>query len=109
MSVPAGPAPLPHPDDAGSDRPALGVARSDRMSSERIFKDSTGLEWEVYDESHWNAALALAWDHPPQRDNPGLLFISSRDLRRLWPAPPGWETLTDEELEKLCARAASLT
>jgi hypothetical protein len=109
MSVPAGSAPLSHPDDAGSERHASGVAPSNRMSSERIFKDSTGLEWEVYDESNWNSALALAWDHPPQRENPGLLFISSRDLRRLWPAPTGWEALSDEELEKLCGRATSLT
>ncbi|HVE80207.1 MAG TPA: hypothetical protein VNA89_15180 [Gemmatimonadaceae bacterium] len=80
------------------------------MSSHtRIFKDATGLEWEVYDEGSWHAALVLAWDYPPQTENPGLLFISSRDIRRLWPAPPGWETLADAQLEELLARAASLT
>lgn len=80
------------------------------MSSHtRIIKDSTGLEWEVYDEGSWHAALALAWDHPPQTENPGLLFISSRDIRRLWPAPAGWEALDDAAVLKLLEGATSLT
>ena len=109
MQVPPSPAPTPQPDDVGTRRSAVGAGRAERMSSERIFRDSTGIEWEVYDESSWNSALALAWDHPPQRENPGLLFISSRDLRRMWPAPAGWQELTDQELERLCDRATSLT
>lgn len=75
---------------------------------ERIFIDSTGTEWEVFDESEWNASLALAFDMPLPSANPGLLFVSSRDLRRLWPRPDGWREVSDEELETWCARAASL-
>ena len=79
-----------------------------RVSDQRMFRDSHGLEWEVFDEGAWNAALALAWDHPVQRDNPGLLFISSADMRRLWPRPADWRSLSDAALEELCGRAASV-
>jgi hypothetical protein len=35
-----------------------------------------------------------------------LAFESKLDKRRLAPIPPGWEELTDLELEGLCARAS---
>ncbi|HUF27899.1 MAG TPA: hypothetical protein VMM18_13065 [Gemmatimonadaceae bacterium] len=74
----------------------------------RIFIDSTGTEWEVFDESEWNAGLALAFEHPVSAENPGLLFVSSVDLRRLWPRPAGWKESSDGQLEDLCGRAVSL-
>ncbi|GAC1650254.1 MAG: hypothetical protein NVS4B3_08750 [Gemmatimonadaceae bacterium] len=73
----------------------------------RLLHDADGIEWEVYDEGVWNAALALI-DFPVQRENPGLLFISSRDMRRIHPRPTDWSALSDDELVALCARAASL-
>jgi hypothetical protein len=78
------------------------------MTRERIFVDSSGTEWEVFDEGEWNAGLAIAFDLPMPSENPGLLFVSSRDLRRLWPRPEGWRELGDDELEKFCGRAARL-
>lgn len=75
---------------------------------ERIFTDSSGIEWEVFDEGEWNAGIALAFDLPLPSSNPGLLFVSSRDLRRLWPRPDGWRQLEDAALEQFCQRAASL-
>ena len=88
-----------------ADRPSGGVAMTTR---ERIFVDSTGTEWEVFDEGEWNASLALAFDLPLPGANPGLLFVSSRDMRRLWPRPDGWRDVDDEELEEWCGRAVSL-
>src|SRR5687767_12314679 len=35
-----------------------------------------------------------------------LAFESEHDKRRFAPIPVGWEELTDQELESLCARAA---
>ncbi len=35
-----------------------------------------------------------------------LAFESANDRRRLVPIPPGWESLSDAELEALCARAS---
>lgn len=78
------------------------------MSTTRMFVDPEGVEWEVFDESEWTVGLALAFDHPPQTQNPGLLFISSRDMRRLWPSPERWRGLEDDDLATLCSRAASL-
>jgi len=34
-----------------------------------------------------------------------LAFESASDRRRLAPIPPGWDSLSDAELEALCARA----
>ena len=89
----------------GIDRPSGGVAMSTR---ERIFVDSRGIEWEVFDESEWNASLALAFDMPLPSANPGLLFVSSRDMRRLWPRPDGWREVGDAQLEAWCGGARSL-
>ena len=86
--------------------PYFGAARV--MTGQRIFKDVDGIEWEVFDEGEWNASLAIAFDLPLPSSNPGLLFVSSRDLRRLWPRPDGWRELEDAALEQCCQRAASL-
>ena len=79
------------------------------MEHSRLFVDSTGVEWEVYDESRWSIAWALDWEYPPQPDNPGLLFDSSLGKRRIFPCPANWQALSDAELEALVERARSLT
>ena len=78
------------------------------MTTEGIFTDSSGIEWEVFDEGDWNAGVALAFDMPVARENPGLLFVSSRDMRRIWPRPEGWRELPDEDLARMCEGARSL-
>lgn len=75
---------------------------------QRLFTDSHGIEWEVFDESDWSLGLALAFDHPLPADEPGLLFISVEGMRRLHPRPVQWRELPDSELEALCARANRL-
>jgi hypothetical protein len=79
------------------------------MEHGRLFVDSAGVEWEVYDESQWTIAWALDWEYPPQADNPGLLFDSALGRRRIFPCPPDWRSLSDAELETLLRRARSLT
>jgi hypothetical protein len=73
----------------------------------RVFSDAEGVEWEVYDDSRSSIARALDWDHLPQGPRPGLIFTSRRGSRRISPAPPGWQTLNDDELRALCDRAAA--
>ena len=83
-----------------------------RASSEgrpRTIVDDHGLEWEVYDESTWSIALALDWDGLPQSTNPGLLFVSDIERRRLWPCPDAWKAMPDGDLLGLLARAKAMT
>jgi len=83
-----------------------------RASSEnraRTIVDAHGIEWEVYDESAWSIALALDWDVQPQTTDPGLLFSSQIERRRLWPCPDGWESLADTDLLGLLGRAKAVT
>lgn len=70
--------------------------------------DGAGVEWEIYDESTATVALALDWDYMPQLENPGLIFASRLGLRRLWPCPPEWHALSDEELALLAGKARSI-
>lgn len=79
------------------------------MEQGRLMVDSSGVEWEVYDESQWTIAMALDWEYRPQTENPGLLFDSVLGRRRVFPCPPAWRSLTDQELEALLGRASSLT
>ena len=74
----------------------------------RILVDVSRVEWEVYDESQWDFRLALDWDALPQTENPGLIFSSKIDRRRVWPAPPNWRSMSDVELLKLCSNATSM-
>ena len=78
------------------------------MTGIRTFVDSQGVEWEVYDESDWGVRGLLDWDYLPQQGNPGLLFMSRADLRRLWPAPDGWQVMSDADLADQCVRALSV-
>ncbi|OYV63919.1 MAG: hypothetical protein B7Z72_14045 [Gemmatimonadetes bacterium 21-71-4] len=74
----------------------------------RILVDHDHVEWEVYDESQWDFRMALEWDVLPQTENPGLIFSSRVDRRRVWPAPTNWQQLSDEQLLSLCAGARSM-
>ncbi|HEY9226200.1 MAG TPA: hypothetical protein VIP11_06115 [Gemmatimonadaceae bacterium] len=77
-------------------------------SRPRLIVDGDGVEWEVYDESAWSIELALDWEFQPQTENPGLIFSSQRDRRRLWPCPEDWKRLEDSSLIGLLNRARSL-
>jgi hypothetical protein len=72
------------------------------MIDDRIIKDSSGLEWEVIDESALSdIARAFECDYAPQQRDPGLLFVSREGRRRLYPAPTDWRDLSDDALSGL--------
>ncbi len=71
----------------------------------RAFVDSDQVTWTVW-EIRWRESstsvrvrteLAGGW----------LAFQCAHERRRFAPAPDGWETLSDYELESLCQRAES--
>jgi hypothetical protein len=74
----------------------------------RLIIDSSGVEWEVYDESTWSLELALEWEFLPQSESPGLIFSSRADRRRMWPCPQRWQELSDAELLDVLVRARSI-
>jgi hypothetical protein len=72
------------------------------MIDDRIIRDSSGLEWEVIDESALSdIARAFECDYPAQERDPGLLFVSREGRRRLYPAPTDWRRLSDDALGAL--------
>ena len=72
------------------------------MIDDRIIKDSSGLEWEVIDESALSdIARAFECDYPAQERDPGLLFVSREGRRRLYPAPSDWRRMSDDALSTL--------
>lgn len=75
----------------------------------RSIVDDHGVEWEVYDEGTWSIALALDWDMLPQTSNPGLLFVSDVERRRLWPCPDTWQKMGDADLLGLLTQAKAIT
>lgn len=79
------------------------------MIDDRIIRDSSGLEWEVIDESApLSVSRALECDYMPQEKDPGLLFISSEGRRRVYPCPTDWRRMPDDALGALCAQARML-
>ena len=74
----------------------------------RLVVDGDGVEWEVYDDGTWSIELALDWEFLPQSERPGLIFSSRIDRRRLWPCPPGWRRLPDQQLLEILAHAKSI-
>ena len=79
-----------------------------RSERPRLIVDPRGVEWEVYDERRWSLELVLDWELLPQPSDPGLIFSSSVDRRRLWPCPSGWSAMSDEELLGLLDGARSV-
>jgi hypothetical protein len=75
----------------------------------RLIVDGGGTEWEVYDEASWSISLALEWDYLPQLENPGLIFVSRLDRRRVWPSPPNWREMDAESLLRLLGQARSIS
>lgn len=75
----------------------------------RTIVDDRGIEWEVYDDGTWSIQLALDWDTLPQTTNPGLVFVSDVERRRLWPCPDSWKAMADADLLGLLSRAKAIS
>jgi hypothetical protein len=71
----------------------------------REFIDSLGTMWKV-----WNTVPLAGAVLRADMKGGWLTFASiASPLRRLAPVPPEWEKLSDEQLERLCARAAEVS
>ena len=70
--------------------------------------DTNGVLWEIFREDEDALAAVLEWGHQSTTGNPGLVFTSTAGMRRLSPAPAGWEALTDEAILRSLAQAAEL-
>ena len=71
----------------------------------RQFHDAAGVEWKVSLTSRSSPAVSRDHFLPEAYREGWLLFESEREKRRLAPIPKDWESLSDEELAKLCSGA----
>ena len=71
----------------------------------RQFRDAAGVEWQAY-QAGPQSNLGLREELLPESYRGGwLVFESPTEKRRLAPVPQGWQTLTPQELRRLCALA----
>ena len=70
----------------------------------REFVDSLGTSWKVWN----NVPLASAMLTGEMKHGWLTFESNTRCVRRLAPVPEGWEQLSTEQLEQLCARAVEV-
>ena len=78
------------------------------MRNPRTVTDTNGVVWEIFREDEDALAAVLEWGHQSTTGNPGLIFTSTAGMKRLSPAPDGWESLSDEVLLRLLVQASEL-
>jgi hypothetical protein len=73
----------------------------------RSFTDEGGIEWEVREIANAMMPASLEKLLGPDRRRSGWLAFQSTggERRRLAPYPADWETVTDFEIIRWCARA----
>ena len=95
----------------------------------REFTDPEGIRWQAWDvipsTAERRGTGERRFGHRDDRDRRTieqfrvqlddgmeqgwLVFESATTKRRLYPIPPGWETLADEQLAALCASSDPVT
>lgn len=80
--------------------------------AERLFTDSNGTSWRVRVVVSGGPKVGPL--HVPKSTqfrpvNMSLAFESDRERRRFAPVPHGWENASVAELEKMLARALTIT
>ena len=74
----------------------------------RVFEDSNGTEWTVYEVKRSGGAKER-WSYLPEEFGEGwLCFESDYAKRRLTPIPAQWRELSDKQLTSLLGQAASV-
>jgi len=73
----------------------------------RIFTDSAGLPWEVFEEHFLQSAVAHR-DLPLPDEKAVLLFNNDAETRQLTHFPPNWRSLSDAELATWLAKATRI-
>lgn len=69
----------------------------------RTFHDSAGVEWQVWDVRP--PQLAVPYLPEGVQEGGWLAFRAGDQMRRLRPIPDDWETISPQDLERLCALA----
>lgn len=92
------------PSAALSPKPPVSAVAPYAYGSRRIFHDSDGLPWEVYEENFVQSAVAHR-DLPLPDQKAVLLFNNDAQTRELTPFPANWRSLPDTELSLLLAKA----
>ena len=90
----------------GGARSALGEAEAAAtgVATHRTFVDRRGATWDVF-AVHPEARLSPHSQLPGTYPQGWLCFESGAEKRRLSPIPDDWQTLSDEQLERLSERA----
>jgi hypothetical protein len=71
----------------------------------RVFTDSTGVEWTVF-EVKKQGSEKTQWSYLPEQFGSGwLCFESDLSKRRLSPVPANWRDSSDHELQRLLQQA----
>lgn len=78
----------------------------------RIYTDSAGIRWEVWDV---RPSVSLDGVSPPgsllseEAAEGWLTFQASHQRRRFYMVPEGWDQFTDSEMELLCKHAVPVS
>ena len=72
----------------------------------RQFRDESGVEWQVFLTSRGSDTVSREHALPEAFREGWLVFESAQQKRRLAPVPPDWESLPDDALADLCAKAS---
>lgn len=75
----------------------------------RVFSDSNGTEWTVYEVKKRGGATER-WSYLPEEFGDGwLCFESDFTKRRLTPIPEQWREFSDQQLTNLLGQATAVT
>ncbi|HEY2378435.1 MAG TPA: hypothetical protein VGH98_20820 [Gemmatimonadaceae bacterium] len=72
----------------------------------RHFRDKAGVEWQVFLTARGSDAVSREHFLPEAFREGWLVFESAQEKRRLAPVPANWESLSNEALASLCAKAS---
>jgi hypothetical protein len=72
----------------------------------RHFRDKAGVEWQVFLTARGSDAVSREHFLPEAYREGWLVFESAEEKRRLAPVPANWESLPNEQLAALCAKAS---
>ena len=72
----------------------------------RIFADTSGTEWTVFEVKRGGTDAGTRWTYLPDEFGSGwLCFESDISKRRLTPIPARWREFSDNELNRLLLEA----
>lgn len=94
-------------DQAVAPKRPVRIAAPYPYGARRIFTDSAGLPWEVFEEHFLPSAVAHR-DLPLPDEKVVLLFNNDAETRQLTQFPANWRSLSDSELAAWLAKATRI-